>query len=103
MAVIGDLITEQYREKLSQAQDKVLFELEAQESLSLTTFKDVSKRLLLQGRKIPDGIFLIPTFARQLLDFVPHLGSTIEHYTQIVLDTYASDKVIRMGGWVSVV
>ena len=102
MAMIGDLIEEQYAEKLNQALDEVFVELVKQEFVSFATFKHVSKRLLLQGRKIQDGIFLIPTFARQLLDFVPQLGGTIEHYTHMVLDTYASDNILGMGGWVSV-
>ena len=101
MDKIGDLIEERYAEKLNQALDEVFVELVKQEFVSLSTFIHVSKQLLLKGRKMQDGIFLIPTFARQLLDFVPQLGGTIKHYTQIVLDTYASDRVLGMGGWVS--
>ena len=100
MRVIGDLIEETYADKLNQAMDEVFYEL-VKENLTWNTFKTVSKRLLVQGARIQDGIMLIPCFARQLVDFVPGLGATIEDYTAAVLDNYAADHILGMGGWVS--
>lgn len=100
MRVIGDHIEERYADKLNQAWDEVFFEL-VKENLSWKTFSKISRKLLLQGTRVQDGVMLIPTFARQLMEFVPNLNSTIGQYTEDVLDTYASDNILGMGGWVS--
>ncbi len=100
VGVIGDRLEEQYADDLSAAVDEVFYEL-VKEKLSLNTFVNVSRRLLLQGARLQDGILLIPCFARQLIDYVPHLGSLIGSYTESVLDSYASDSILGMGGWVS--
>lgn len=101
MGIIGDLIEEQYSEKLNQAMDEIFIELVKQQFVSWDTFREVSKRLLMQGSKVQDGIMLIPCFARQLMDYVPQLGTTIGQYTEVVLDRYARDNILGMGGWVS--
>lgn len=100
MRVIGDLIEETYADKLNQAMDEVFYEL-VKENLTWNTFKTVSKKLLMQGTKVQDGILLIPCFARQLADCLPGLGATIEGYTADVLNNYAADHILGMGGWVS--
>jgi hypothetical protein len=101
MAIIGDLIEEKYADKLNQAMDEVFMELVKKQFVSWHTFRHVSKRLLVEGKKIQDGIMLIPCFARQLMDYVPGFSSTIGQYTEQVLEKYAADNILGMGGWVS--
>ena len=101
MRVIGDRIEEKYADKLDQAVEEVFYEL-VKENLTWNSFSSVAKRLLWEGARIQDGIMLIPCFARQLVDCVPHLGETIGHYTETILDNYAAESILGMGGWVSV-
>ena len=98
--VIGDQIEKKYYRELNQAMDEVFYEL-VKQSLSWRTFKAVSKRLLVCGARVQDSILLVPCFARRLVDMVPQLGGRIADYTEQVLDSYASDSILGMGGWVS--
>ena len=100
MRVIGDIVEKRYADKLSQAMDEIFFEV-LKQSVSWSMFSSISRRLLLEGARIQDGILLIPCFARQLINYVPHLGDTIGHYTESILDKYAADSILGMGGWVS--
>lgn len=100
MRVIGDEIEKRYSEELNQAMDEVFFEV-VKHSLSWHTFKSVSRKLLVYGTRIQDSILLVPCFARRLVDVMPQMGGRIVDYTEEVLDSYASDSILGMGGWVS--
>lgn len=100
MRVIGDRIEKRYSKELNQAMDDVFYEL-LKQNLSWSTFSSVSRRLLVGGARIQDGILLVPCFARRLMDMVPHLDNTIGYFTEKILDNYASDSILGMGGWVS--
>ena len=49
-----------------------------------------------------DGIFMIPCFARRLLECVPNIRDTIASYTEMVIDNYTADLILDVGGWVGV-
>lgn len=100
MRVIGDRIEKRYSKELNQAMDEIFYEV-LKKNLSWTTFSSASRRLLVGGARIQDGILLVPCFARRLMDLVPNLSSTIGQYTEKILDNYASDSILGMGGWVS--
>lgn len=96
---IGDQIEQKYKPQLNMALDEVFYEV-LKKSLSWQTFRDVSSKLLVLGG-IQDGVMLIPCFARQVVHFVPDLRDTVGRYTERVMDTFASDTILGMGGWVS--
>ena len=100
MRVIGDKIEERYSKELNQAMDDILYDL-LKVNLTWSGFSGASRKLLVGGAKIQDGILLVPCFARRLMDVVPELSCKIGHYTEMILDNYATDTVLGMGGWVS--
>ena len=55
---------------------------------------------MLQGQHMQDGVLMIPCFARRLLECVPNMRDTIANYTQMVMDNYATDLILNIGGWV---
>ena len=100
MRVIGDKIEKRYSKELNQAMDEIFYEV-IKKNLSWTTFSSISRKLLVGGARIQDGILLVPCFSRRLMDFVPHLGNTIVQFTERILYNYAADSIHGMGGWVS--
>ena len=100
MRVIGDEIEKKYSRELNQAMDEVFYEV-VKHSLSWSTFKAVSTKLLVGGARIQDSILLVPCFARRLVDVVPQMGGRIADYTEEVLENYTTGSIFGMGGWVS--
>ena len=100
IAVIGDQIEIQYRDKLDMAVEEVFYEV-VKESLTWKTFSSVATKLQLQATRVQDSVMLIPAFARQLRDKMPNFGTAIGKYTTTMLDNYASEQIMDMGGWVS--
>ena len=101
LRVIGDGIDVKYDKKLNGALDDIFMEA-VKNNVSWETFSSISKRLLLEGQRIQDGIFMITCFGRRLAEMTPQLGDRVTGFTHRVLDTYASDFIWNSGGWVSV-
>ena len=99
IAMIGDQIDQKYDQQLNQALDAIIFEV-MKENISWQSFRNVSQKLMLQGQHMQDGILMIPCFARRLLECVPNMRDTIAGYTQMVMDNYATDLILNVGGWV---
>ena len=101
LLTIGDEIEQIYDDQLKHALDDIFMET-IESSVSWERFNAISKRLLLQGQKVQDGIMLITCFGRRLAEMVPNVGDTVTGFTQLVVDTYASEKLLSIGGWLSV-
>ena len=99
IAMIGDQIDQKYDQQLNQAIDAIIFEV-MKENISWQSFRSVSQKLMLQGQHMQDGVLMIPCFARRLLECVPNMRDTIANYTQMVMDNYATDMILNIGGWV---
>ena len=99
IAMIGDQIDQKYDQQLNQALDAIIYEV-MKENVSWQSFRKVSQKLMLQGQHMQDGILMIPCFARRLLECVPNMRDTIADYTQMVMDNYATDMILNVGGWV---
>ncbi len=99
IALIGDRIDQKYDQQLTQAFEEVFTEV-WKSSISWESFSFASRRLLLQGRKVGDGIFMIPCFGRRILEGFPHMKDTVARFTQQVLETYAGDWILESGGLV---
>ena len=98
IAMIGDQIDQKYDQQLNQALDTIIYEV-MKENVSWQSFSKVSQKLMLQGQHMQDGILMIPCFARRLLECVPNMRDTIANYTQMVMDNYATDLILNVGGW----
>ena len=101
IAMIGDEIDKKYDQQLNQALDTIIYEV-MKKNVSWKSFSRVSQKLMVQGQHMQDGIFMIPCFARRLLECVPNMRDTIAGYTEMVMDNYAADLILDVGGWVGV-
>ena len=99
IAMIGDQIDQKYDQQLNQALDAIIYEV-MKENVSWQSFRKVSQKLMLQGQHMQDGILMIPCFTHRLLECVPNMRDTIADYTQMVMDNYATDLILNVGGWV---
>ena len=99
IAMIGDQIDRKYDQQLKQALDAIIYEV-MKENVSWQSFHKVSQKLMLQGQHMQDGILMIPCFAHRLLECAPNMRDTIANYTQMVMDNYATDLILNVGGWV---
>ena len=54
---------------------------------------------MVQGQQMQDGN---PCFTRCLLECIPNMRDTIASYTEMVIDNYAADLILDVGGWVGV-
>lgn len=97
---IGDSIDRKYDTQLNQALDEAFMEI-IKDKLSWGTFKAISKKLMFEGQHVQDGIFMIPCFGRRLMEAVPQWGGVINEYTHQVVNDYAADILLSLGGWVS--
>ena len=102
LCMIGDQIDRKYDVQINQALDAVLMDI-VKSTVSWQNFSAVSKRLLLEGQRVQDGLFMIPCFGRRLCEVMPQFGETISYFTQQVMNQYAADILLSMGGWVSAV
>lgn len=101
LRMIGDQIDLKYDDKLNHALDAIFMDV-YKNRISWETFSMISKKLLLEGQKLQDGIFLITCFGRRLAELTPQFGDTVTGFTNDVLDKYASNLIMNFGGWVSV-
>ena len=97
--MIGDQIDQKYDQQLNQALDAIIYEV-MKENVSWQSFRKVSQKLMLQGQHMQDGILMILCFACRLLECAPNMRDTIANYTQMVMDNYAMDLILNVGGWV---
>ena len=98
---ISEKIDCKYSKTLDQALDSIFHEV-LMEDISWENFSAVCRKLLFQGEETQDGIFMIPAFARKLLQFLPKMREQITSYTQMVFDEYATEWLLNKGGWVSI-
>jgi len=63
--MIGDQIDKKYDQQLNQALNAIIYEV-VKNNVSWKSFSRVSKKLIVQGYHIQDGIFMIPCFAHHL-------------------------------------
>ena len=100
IAKISEKIDFKYSKTLDQALDSIFHEVMTKE-ISWEKFSAVCRKLLFQGEGTQDGLFMIPAFARKLLEFLPKMREQITSYTQMVFDEYATEWLLNKGGWVS--
>lgn len=109
LRTIGDQIDQQYDNQLNRAMDDMFWETiktpaalqSLSNAVSYESFSNASKHLLVEGQKIQDSIFLITCFGRRLAEMLPNLGDRVNDFTHLVVDAYASDYLLGIGGWVS--
>ena len=102
IAVIGDEIDSQYSSQLESALNS-LFDEVSSKSLTYESFCQAATHLLLEGKKMGDGVFMLMCFGRRLLELVPGMHDVISSYTTQVLERYALPLVVESKGWVSAV
>lgn len=100
IALIGDRIDQKYDQQLNQAFEDVFSEV-WKSSISWDSFSVAARRLLWQGKKVQDGIFMIPCFGRRITECFPDMKDRITRYTRQVLETYAGNWILEYGGLVS--
>ena len=109
LRTIGDQIDKQYDNQLNRALDDLFWEtiktpaaLHSLSAVSWESFSNASKHLLVEGQRVQDSIFLITCFGRRLTEMLPNVGDRVNEFTNLVVDAYASDFLLSIGGWVSV-
>ena len=101
LVVIGDDIEVRYKDKINNALDNIYMDI-MKKTFSFEKFSAIANRLLLECKRMQEGVFMIPLLARRWKEEVtPQMAGAVGKYSEQFMDNFVMKYIMNMGGWVS--